>query len=360
MLIVNFTLDRQSPVLAWQAAVANALAERVEAVHVFTEWLGEFEPAAGVTFDVMPHRPWGVPRRLGAAWLMRPRLKRILDSIRPDVCFVHMAHEWCYRLGPLLRSRHIPLLLWYAHGSVPWKLKLSSHFADRIITSTPEGFRIETPKKRVIGQAIDTDLFRIAADRVLEPLIVTVGRISRRKRVDLLIEAMAHLRTRPGCGDVRLIAAGPTLTADDRAYMHELEARVTALGLDKAVSLPGPMSQAETARYYESARLHVNVSETGSMDKTVMEALACGCPVLTSNVAFRDELAHFPEMLIASPTAATLAERMADWMSGRSAASPESLRAIVAGRHDLDGWADRLLAELVDLAEGARRARGTP
>jgi glycosyltransferase involved in cell wall biosynthesis len=355
VLLVNFTLDRKSPVLAWQAAVAEALARRVEAVHVFTEWLGEFTAPDRLTLDAMPHRPFGIPRRLGGAWSMVPRLQRIIDRFRPDVCFVHMAHEWCYRIGPLLSARGIPLLLWYAHGSVPWKLHLSARAATRIVTSTPEGFRIETPKKRVIGQAIDTALFNIAADRAPALELVTVGRVSRRKRVHLIIEAMAEVIRRRGFEQARLIVAGPELTADDAAYPRELDARIAELGLSRHVRLPGSMTQAETAALYTSAALHVNVSETGSMDKTVMEALASGCPVLTSNVAFRNELAAFPQMLIHGPTPPLLGARMAEWLEGRYDIAPERLRALVTGRHDLDGWVDRIVAELADLAEIGRR-----
>ncbi|MGE0701846.1 MAG: glycosyltransferase family 4 protein [Hyphomicrobiaceae bacterium] len=358
VLLVNFTLDRKSPVLAWQAAVAERLAARVAAVHVFTEWLGDFEPPPGLTLDAMPHRPLGVPRRLGAHWLMLPRLRRIIDTFRPDVCFVHMAHEWCYRIGPLLRSRGVPILLWYAHGAVTWRLHLSTRFASRIVTSTPEGFRIATPKKRVIGQAIDTELFAIPPDRSPALEVVTVGRMSRRKRVDLIVAAMAHVVRRPGLETARLVLAGPGLTGDDEAYGREIEARIVAAGLTGHVRLAGRMTQAETARLYRSAAVHVNVSETGSMDKTVMEALSAGCPVLTSNIAFRDVLADHAEMLISEPTPESLADRIADRLVHRHEVVPEQLRRIVAGRHDLDGWLDRIVSELADLA--ATASGGTP
>lgn len=359
VLLINFTLDHKSPVLAWQAAVAEALARRVEAVHVFTEWHGAFTAPERLTFDAMPHRPFGIPRRLGAAWLMVPKLQRTIERFRPDVCFVHMAHEWCYRIGPALRMRGIPLLLWYAHGSVPWKLHLSARAAMRIVTSTPEGFRIETPKKRVIGQAIDTALFDLAANRAPALDIVTVGRVSRRKRTHLIIEAMTEVIRRPGLETARLVVAGPALTADDTIYRRELEARIAELSLTPHVIFLGSMTQAGTAALYGTAALHVNVSETGSMDKTVMEALASGCPVLTSNVAFRSELAAFPQMLIDAPAPQTLGGRMAEWLEGRHAIPPERLRAIVTGRHDLDGWVDRIVAELADLADAARRKGAT-
>jgi len=333
------------------------LSQRVEAIHVFTEWLGDFEVPDRVSLTAMPHRPLGVPRTLGAAWLMLPSLIASIERFRPDACFVHMAHEWCYRIGPYLKVRGIPLLLWYAHGSVPWRLQLSTRIASRIVTSTPEGFRIATPKKRVIGQAIDTGLFVIPSDRRIQPEIVTVGRVSRRKRTMLLVEAMALLVGRPGLCGARLVIAGPQLTLDDDVYRREIDARIEELGLDRNVQVTGPMQQPETARLYRTAALHVNVSATGSMDKTVMEALACGCPVLTSNEAFATDLVSFPEMLLSDPTPAALADRIAAWLGGEHGIEPQRLRDLVIGRHDLEGYTRKIVCELEDLVRERRGPR---
>ena len=108
---------------------------------------------------------------------------------------------------------------------------------------------------------------------------------------------------------MRPAVADPEPIARVRA---EIERRIGMLGLEGNIVLAGSMTQAETAALYRTAALHVNVSATGSMDKTVMEALACGCPVLTSNEAFFDTLKAFPTMRLAEPTPESLAERMAD------------------------------------------------
>jgi glycosyltransferase involved in cell wall biosynthesis len=119
------------------------------------------------------------------------------------------------------------------------------------------------------------------------------------------------------------------------------------------------MSQAETAALYETASLHVNVSDTGSMDKTVLEALACGCPVVTSNIAFFDLLKPVPAMLIAEPTPESLADRICEWLSGRHVIAAATAAEFVRGRHDLGGWTDRIVMELQDLVVGSRRQMGT-
>jgi glycosyltransferase involved in cell wall biosynthesis len=358
VLVINFTLDDDSPVLPWQSAIARSLARRVGAVHVFTEWLGAFpNDQANLTFDAMPHWPFGVPRSLGSRWLMIPKLMATIRRFKPDVCFIHMAHEWSYRIGPYLRARGVPVLLWYAHGSVTRRLHLSTRFASSIVTSTPEGFRIDTPKRKIIGQAIDTGIFQASEQREHSLSVVSVGRISRRKRVDLLIEAFAKVLSKPGLADARLELAGPQLTDDDNTFRAELDALVSRLGIGSAVTFHGGLAQRQLATLNAAAGLHVNVSETGSMDKTVMEALACGCPVLTSNPAFFDEFAAWPDMLIRAPDASSLADRISDWLQRKDKPSPATLRAIILGRHDFEGFADKITRELQRLA-AEKRAEG--
>ncbi|HEX6978361.1 MAG TPA: glycosyltransferase family 4 protein [Alphaproteobacteria bacterium] len=350
VLIINFEMDEDSGVLAWQASVARRIARHVEAVAVFTERLGHVRRPANMEIEVMPRRPLGIPRRLGSGWLINPQLFRLCRRFRPDVCFIHMAHEWSYRFAPVLRVLGIPVLMWYAHGSVPLGLRLSTLCATQCVTSTPEGFRLRTPKLRVIGQAIDTDLFRIPADRQPGQDIVYVGRVSRRKRIEHLIEAMAILHGSAAGKGIRLRIVGPMLTLDDLAYDRELRSSVYAKGLHDTVLFEGFMPQRFTPRLYRSAFLHLNVSETGSMDKTVMEALACGCPVLTSNPAFRAVLSGYPEFILDSSDPAIIAERIMSLYERRHGYDPQSLRALVAGHHDEEAYVEKILALLRDLA----------
>jgi glycosyltransferase involved in cell wall biosynthesis len=95
--------------------------------------------------------------------------------------------------------------------------------------------------------------------------------------------------------------------------------------------------------FYEAAFLHINVSETGSMDKTVMEALASGCPVLTSNPAFFELLKDFPEFLIEDDRPEAIAEKVRHIYQRRMDYDPVKLRSIVQEGHDLDTYADRVL-----------------
>jgi glycosyltransferase involved in cell wall biosynthesis len=257
-----------------------------------------------------------------------------------------MAAEWAYRLFPTLRAAGVPIVLWYAHGTVTRRLYLALRCADRVLTSSAEGFRIASPKVHVIGQGVDTDRFRILPPPATADRIVSVGRLSPRKRVEVLIRALAEIRGHPDGRDMTLqIIGGPTSRAD-RRYAEGLHDEIARLGLGEAVEFTGPLSAEEVARRHADAFVHVNVSATGSMDKSVLEALACGRPVLTSNEAYRTLL---PDLVVDAAEPALLAARVLDLRRQRSAYCPEAMRARVVGRHDLRGYVERVISHLAEV-----------
>lgn len=356
LLVITYVLDEDHPVLAWQLRVVEELAARVPRVTVLTERRGRGELPDNVRVLLLPHRPYRVPRRLGGAWLAAPRVLVQLRDDPPDAVFVHMASEWVYRLGWVFRHLEVPVVLWYAHGTVTRRLRMAVAIVDRVVTSTPEGFRIDTPKKRVIGQGIDVDRFH-RDDRAHDGhAVVSIGRLSRRKRVDLVIEAVAAAARAAPETRITLRLVGPPITSDDHSYVAEMRAHASRLGIADRVEWVGFVPHELMAHQYRDVFLHVNLSETGSMDKTVMEALASGTPVLTSNPAFRSLLAGFPPMAVETSEPDVVGRRIVSLYGMRGCFDPVELRGLVVGRHDLASYADRVLSEVqgaVDARAGA-------
>ncbi len=347
VLLINFEMDKSSPVLAWQARIAKELSNSCTNLHVLTEKAGDYILTSNMTVDVIPRRPYGIPKSLGGGFLVNLQLYRLLKKYPCDVCFIHMAHKWAYRLWPIFKFNRIPILIWYAHGSVTWHLKLAALFADKLITSTDEGLRINTPKKIVIGQAIDTDFFIPPPAREVKPEIVYVGRISKRKRIKLLIETLQALRNIDPQKQWKLKIAGPTLTSDDQAYLSYIKNHIRDSDLNDYVEFTGPLTQSETIKLYETASVHLNVSNTGSMDKTVMEALSCGCPVVTTNEAFQEALEKINGAYSASSDPLHLAESI--YNIAYSPPSISEMRQLIESKHDIKSWIEKLNNTLSDL-----------
>ena len=84
-------------------------------------------------------------------------LTRLLSEGRYNACFAHMQPLFALMGAPLLGLRGVPITLWYAHKSVSLRLRLAEKVAFRVVTSSPEGFRIRSSKVRVVGQACQSE-----------------------------------------------------------------------------------------------------------------------------------------------------------------------------------------------------------
>lgn len=285
-----------------------------------------------------------------------------------DTVFVHMNPEYVVLGAPLwcvLRKR---VALWYTHKAVTMWLRIAVRFAHVIFTASKESFRIPSAKVRVVGHGIDTELFRfplpipsvLKGERtvVSSPLsrgrlggggvvrLVCVGRISRTKRQDLAIETLTRVRTQGT--DAHLTVIGTPLTDADRVYERELHALVQECQLTGVVHWVGGVSQSDLPRHLVAADVFVHTSETGSLDKVVLEALAAGCTLVTTSAAVRDALP--PDLQRVSYVEATpeaLATFIAMQDNGIERVRYRDLgREFVVAHHALPGLVERIVGAL--------------
>lgn len=112
-----------------------------------------------------------------------------------------------------------------------------------------------------------------------EAILLFVGRIEPLKGIDLLIAAAARLKQRES---VRVLIIG-----GDASAMPEIEAlRVQArrLGIYRRVSFLGAVDHAQLPLYYSAADVTVVPSFYESFGLVAVESMACGSPVVASNV----------------------------------------------------------------------------
>jgi glycosyltransferase involved in cell wall biosynthesis len=105
--------------------------------------------------------------------------------------------------------------------------------------------------------------------------ILHVGSTVARKRIDVLLSAFARvLATNPA---VRLIRVGGPFTPSQAALAR-------SLGVDAAITVAPPLSHEALAEEYRSATLVLQPSEREGFGLPVAEAMACGAPVIASDI----------------------------------------------------------------------------
>jgi len=200
-----------------------------------------------------------------------------------DSVFVHMNPIYVCIGGLFWRLLGKKIGLWYAHKSVDTKLRIAEKLSDIVFTPSIESFRIKSKKVIITGHGIDVDKFSIADKKEIDKnfTILSVGRISPIKNYEILIEATKELRNKNI--DFRIIIIGGFAGKYDESYFKKLKDLVFKYELAGVVDFVGSVPHEKVIKYYKEADVFVNLSNTGSLDKAVLEAMACGVPVITSN-----------------------------------------------------------------------------
>jgi len=128
--------------------------------------------------------------------------------------------------------------------------------------------------------------FRAAFPAVAGPFLLFLGRLSPQKGLDLLLPAFERiLRTR---GDLWLVLAGP----DYRGYEADVRRMVRELGVEHRVLFTGLLAHEQKLAACVDAELFVLPSYAENFGVVIIEALACGLPVVISDrVNIHQELA---------------------------------------------------------------------
>ncbi len=219
-------------------------------------------------------------------------LVRLFRRIRPDI--IHLNSSKAGVLGRIAGTlTRVPVVVFTAHG---WAFKatfgLRSRlylWGDRLVrrlttmticvsaTDRSEGIAARTcreDRSTVITNAVDVDaaLPHVAGedDRVR---IVSVARLTAQKDFPGLIAAAAQLR--PGTTHIRILGDGP--------QRPELEGLIAQHNLDDTVELVGEVP--DVRPYLAAADIFVLSTHSEGMPIAVLEAMAAGLPVVTSNVS---------------------------------------------------------------------------
>jgi glycosyltransferase involved in cell wall biosynthesis len=179
----------------------------------------------------------------------------------------------------------------------------SARVADAIIINS-ESLRseirryldVDERKLRLIYEAVDHDLFtpgdsglarhRVASFGVTKPFVLFVSSLWPYKNCDGLLRAWAIARNELGDRQLAVVGAGR-----DEVYMSSLRALAEELGIASEVVFTGGVPLAETVAFYQAADVFVYPSLNETFGLPILEAMACGCPVVTSDTSAMPETA---------------------------------------------------------------------
>jgi glycosyltransferase involved in cell wall biosynthesis len=302
------------------------------------------------------------PARLGMAsmsllapWLYRREIRAaaVLKTNQASGAWTAVVAKWLFRKPLIVRcgypwsfnySRESPR--WWRRALVHLLERLAVRVADRVVVTAAAAGEylvrehgVDPARVRVVPNAIDVARFAPdpAAARA-KGCVVFVGRLAADKNLGALVEAVARV---PGAW-LRLVGDGPERAA--------LEAAARRTGAQ--VEFTGTVSNDAVPALLNTAALFALPSHYEGQPKALLEAMACGLPVVGADVpGTREAVRHGETGWLCAPHAESLADALRSLLDddalrerlGRQA------RAIVERQHSVPAVVERELAVIREL-----------
>lgn len=208
-----------------------------------------------------------------------------------DTVFIHMNKEYAVLGGGLWRLLGKRVILWYNHEKGGFFARIGYFFVNRLFYTSPYSFFAGFKKAQAMPAGIDTDRFIKLPEVVKEKgLLLFLGRIAPIKNVDILIKAGNLCAQSDKKFIIDIIGDAEKNNFFYFESIKNLSATLSRVG---RVKFFVGVSNNQTPVIYNQHEIFINLTNSGSLDKTILEAMACETTVLVSNESFKGILPEF-------------------------------------------------------------------
>ncbi len=294
---------------------------------------------------------------LDEEWFCRAAWRRIAArSTAPDIVHAHALYQ-----AGRLRHDSIPVVINFP-GAPHARYTADIQQADALVADGWAAVNLPAMLGRpvhAVPKGVNAGLFRPDGPDMRAQLglvdrrvVLSVGRFVPIKNMALLVDALARMRQADPAVHLLLVGEGP----EQRA----LEQQAVRLGVADAVTFAGYVPQDLMAPYYRAADVFALASEFDNSPNVVLEAMACGLPVVATDVGGVAEYVDVDRggSLIPRGDAPAMANALSEWLadSDRRRAASAFNRQLVLERFSWRASAERLLEVYRDVLDRRRDA----
>ncbi len=314
----------------------------------------------------------GLMMALGAL----PRLRKLKRAGRLDIIDAHFAYPDGYAASLLSRWLQVPFTI-TLRGTETRHVQ-DRRFSGQLMLAVAKAARVfsvseslrqlllvhgASPEQiEVIGNGVDTVRFapqdRTACRRALEipeqaRVLISVGGLVPRKGFHRVIEVLPQIRQ--DCPNlIFLVVGGASAEGNNRP---ELEQQVKALGMEDCVRFLGPCRPSELSAILSAADVFVLATSNEGWANVFLEAMACGLPVVTTDVGGNKEVVSDESLGVVVPFGDSDALHRAIATSLQRTWDKEQIRHY-AEQNTWDERVDRLINHFLRIANGVRGQHG--
>lgn len=341
LLIITQKIDKEDPVLGFFHEWVLRLSSNFEKVSVICLEKGEYNLPKNVSIYSLGKVSGSVSESLVGG--LKSKIKyvlnfyKILGSISGeyDRVFVHMNQEYILLAGLYWTLKSKKVFFWRNHPMGGFLTRVSVFFSHSVFCTSPEAYTARFNKTKLMPVGIDIDTFNGSGAKIRIPnSILSLGRVSPIKRVHILVEALSKLFYENV--DFNADIVGGPVNQEDYAYVTNLEKSANLLIENNRLAFVPSVNQQGAAVVFQTHNIFVNLTPSGSMDKTILEACAAGCIPIVSNTFFKS---IFHDQMIVQDSVEDLATKLKFWLNSsleERVIWSKKLREYVVREHSVD------------------------
>ena len=294
LLFINFKVDSGDSVLGFAPAIIKEFSNEFSSISVLTG----FYSGEKISNNVKVYSTrWVENQNLRNVFKFYYALLKLLVRDRPRICYTHQAAPQAVLAAPILKVIKMKNILWYASVSDSWAIRWANRMIDRLLTSTNRSKPFESAKYHAIGQAIQTKNIKkkILYSKSLNPKFLNVGRLDPSKEIENILST---LKSEITLGSFTFNHFGSS-TQNSGSYKRELELIFSEEISEGQITFNGGIQYSNLVNKYAEYDIFIH-SFNGSLDKVLVEALAGGLPVVTTNLAYKEIFGSWAKKIDAS------------------------------------------------------------
>lgn len=280
LLVFTQAVDKEDPILGFFHSWLNELSGRFDEIRVICLRSGQRS---------LPDNVKVFPLRIGN------RKNRFLTFIKlffllwqnrhfAGAIFVHMNKEYVLAGWPIWRFYKKPVYFWYNHRYANGLARLAMRLSNKVFYTSEFSAGAKYANAVLMPVGVDTELFKS-----VNPIfsrgrtIFSLGRIDPVKNVNTIAQAVLQLY-KENYKDFKITIAGSPGWGNEK-YAASIREILKPLADKNIVQFIGSVNHEKTAELFNGNKIFINLTPSGSFDKTILEAMACGCLVIAANRA---------------------------------------------------------------------------
>ena len=290
VLVLNISTDSNNTSLGFAISWLNAFAKKFDEVHVISLSKGSDDELEKNVIVTSVDNELG---RISKVINLFKLISKLTKSNKYEFCLSHMSSLMIIISSPILKIRKIKSIFWYTHkGPNDYLKKLfllkASIYSNKIITASKNSFPYKKffnnkSKLHVIGHAIKFNEFYRKVNSFDGKNFVIISRISKSKKIDESISGF--LSSQKGSSHKLSVIGGP-LSSEDKIYFEKIKLKYAS---HENISFLGSMPHKNLINEISDFSFHINNTEKGFYDKSVLETMSYGLINFYSNSDY-DEL----------------------------------------------------------------------